>query len=63
LTLAVEVALVGTADFIADGLYEVNLTPEQTRLLAAGSNRLEVVVVPIPVSIPTFASATFVTTP
>ncbi|REJ36090.1 MAG: ABC transporter substrate-binding protein [Bacillota bacterium] len=58
-----QVALVGTADFIADGLYEVNLTPEQTRLLAAGSNRLEVVVVPIPVSIPTFASATFVTTP
>jgi len=57
------VALVGTADFIADGLYEVNLPPEQTRLLAAGSNRLEVVVVPIPVSIPTFASATFVTTP
>ncbi|OUM98671.1 MAG: hypothetical protein BAA04_05450 [Firmicutes bacterium ZCTH02-B6] len=58
-----EVALVGTADFVADGLYEVNLTPEQTSQLAAGSNRLEVVVVPIPVSVPTFESATFVTTP
>jgi hypothetical protein len=58
-----EVALSGTADFIADGLYEVRLTPEQTSKLAAGSNRLEVVVVPIPVSMPTFASTTFVTTP
>jgi len=58
-----EVALSGTAEFIGDGLYEVHLTPEQTRRLAAGSNRLEVVVVPIPVSIPTFASTTFVTTP
>lgn len=58
-----EVVLVGTADFISDGLYEVTLTPDQTAKLAAGSNRLEIVVVPIPVSIPTFASTTFVTTP
>ena len=58
-----EVALTGTAEFIGDGLYEVVLTPEQTRKLRAGSNRLEVVVVPLAVSIPTFASTTFVTTP
>ncbi len=58
-----EVAAVGTADFVADGLYEVNLTADVTSKLSAGSNRLEVVVVPIPVSIPTFSSATFVSTP
>ena len=58
-----EVALVGSANLVDDGLYEIRLTAEETARLTAGSNRLEVVVVTIPVSIPVFESTNFITTP
>jgi peptide/nickel transport system substrate-binding protein len=56
-----ELALVGDAEAVKDGLWRVVLTPEQTKLLEAGANRLEVVVSPKVVSIPTFTAFTFVT--
>jgi peptide/nickel transport system substrate-binding protein len=48
---------------VADGQYKVVLTSAMTSALAAGSNKLEVAVVPIPVTVPTFASVEFVTVP
>jgi peptide/nickel transport system substrate-binding protein len=58
-----EVALIGVAEPIRDGLWRIALTAEETAHLKTGSNRLEVVVAPLRVSIPSFESLTFVTTP
>lgn len=49
------------AEAVRDGEWRVVLTPEQTAALDAGSNRLEAIVVSRTVSIPSFASMTFVT--
>jgi len=49
------------ATFVSDGKYQVVLPADVTAKLAAGSNKLEVAVVPIPVLQPTFASVQFVT--
>jgi peptide/nickel transport system substrate-binding protein len=56
--------LVGTglAEAMEDGHFQVNLPTEVTSKLEAGSNKLEVVVVPSVVSVPSFASFEFVTT-
>lgn len=51
----------GPAELSADGHYVVTLSGESTAALGAGSNKLEVAVVAIPVSIPAFATFDFVT--
>jgi peptide/nickel transport system substrate-binding protein len=58
-----ELVIVGQAEAVDDGLWEIVLSAEETGELAAGANRLEVAVAPIPVSIPTFDSLEFVTVP
>ena len=56
-------ALVGTgsAEALEDGHYQVTLSSDVTSKLEAGSNKIEVVVVPSVVSVPSFASFEFVT--
>ncbi len=56
-------AFKGSAEAVDNGLWEIVLTAEQTAELEAGANRLEVAVVPGPVSLPTFATLEFVTVP
>jgi len=56
-TLAAE----GVAEPVEDGHYQIALTPDLTGQLEAGANRLEVVVVPSVVSVPTFQDFEFVT--
>ncbi len=51
----------GAAEAVEDGHYLVNLPADVTSKLDAGSNKLEVVVVPSVVSVPSFASFEFVT--
>jgi peptide/nickel transport system substrate-binding protein len=51
------------ATFVADGQYQVVLPAEITAALAAGANKLEIAVVPLTVSVPTFTSVQFVTAP
>jgi peptide/nickel transport system substrate-binding protein len=58
-----ELVILGEAEAVDDGLWEVVLSAEQTGELAAGANRLEIAVAPIPVSIPSFDSLEFVTVP
>ena len=58
-------ALVGTgvATLVADGQYQVVLDAATTGALAAGANKVEVVVVSLLVSIPQFTTFEFVTVP
>lgn len=56
-----EIVAVEEATPVEDGLYQVVLDAETTKKLEAGSNKLEVAVVPFPVSQPTFVSLEFVT--
>lgn len=56
-----EVVSVTEATPVADGQYSVTLSAAVTAQLEAGSNKIEVAVVPLPVSIPTFESVQFVT--
>ncbi|TLN28631.1 ABC transporter substrate-binding protein, partial [bacterium] len=58
-----EIVTVGEATFVADGQYQVVLPADVTSKLEAGSNKLEVAVVPFTVSQPTFTSIEFVTAP
>ncbi|HWQ84887.1 MAG TPA: ABC transporter substrate-binding protein [Anaerolineales bacterium] len=58
-----EIVAVAEAEAVEDGLYKVVLTAETTSALEAGSNKLEVAVVPLTVSQPTFTSVEFVTAP
>jgi peptide/nickel transport system substrate-binding protein len=55
-----EIVEVGTADFVADGQYQVTLSAETTGALESGANKLEVVGIVIPVSIPSIADFEFV---
>lgn len=52
---------VGQAKLIPDGQYVVTMSAETTAALAAGANKLEVAVVSISVSVPTFTAFEFVT--
>jgi peptide/nickel transport system substrate-binding protein len=52
----------GQAEGMNDGLYQVSLPADITSQLDAGSSKLEVVVVPSVVSVPSFAEFEFVTT-
>jgi len=54
-------ALTAQAKATKDGEWAASLTPDQTNKLAAGSNRIEVIVVSKLVAIPISESATFVT--
>jgi peptide/nickel transport system substrate-binding protein len=56
-------ALTGSAELVADGQYQVMLSADDTAKLAAGSDKLEVAVVPNVVSVPSFASIEFITAP
>ncbi len=58
-----EVVTVAAAEAVADGQYKIVLSKDVTAKLEAGSNKLEVAVIPIPVSVPTFTSIEFVTAP
>jgi peptide/nickel transport system substrate-binding protein len=55
-----EIVSVTQAEAVGDGQYSVTLSPDVTGDLTAGSTKLEVAVVPLPVSIPTFESIQFV---
>ena len=55
------VAVVGEAEAVADGQWQITLTPEQTGALSIGANSLEVVVVSNLVAVPTAGSFDFVT--
>lgn len=57
-----EVAYVGAAEAVEDGLWKIELSADLTGKLEAGSNRLEVVVVSKRVALPSTDSLTFVTT-
>ena len=56
-----EIIYTGQAEAIADGQYQVVLSAAETANFEAGSHKIEVAVVPLPVSIPTFTSIDFVT--
>ncbi len=58
-----EVVMVGEAEAVGDGQYSIVLPADITAQLAAGSNKLEVAVVPLTVAIPAFTSIEFVTSP
>jgi hypothetical protein len=58
-----EVVAVAEATAVKDGEYTITLTKDVTSKLEAGSNKIEVVVVPSVVSVPTFTSIDFVTAP
>ena len=53
----------GLATAVEDGHYQVVLGPDITAKLTAGSYKLEVAVVPIPVAVPAFTSIDFVVVP
>lgn len=57
-----ELVSTGDAQAVEDGLWEIIISPNVTNLLPAGANKLEVVVAPIVVSIPSSDSVQFVTT-
>ena len=63
LDAAGNVALSGLGEGVADGLFEIVLTEEQTAALPVGSNTLDVIVLPRLVGGATFGSHTFVTLP
>ena len=58
-----ELALSGAANSVDDGLFEVILSEGRTAEFEAGSHTLEVIVVPLVVSVPTFESFEFVVVP
>lgn len=58
-----EIVQVAEATAVEDGHYTIVLPKEITSKLEAGSNKLEIAVVPSVVSVPTFASIQFVTAP
>jgi len=58
-----EIVTVGEAVLVEEGLYSIVLDAATTGLLEAGSNKLEIAVVPITVSQPTFQAVEFVTAP
>jgi peptide/nickel transport system substrate-binding protein len=51
----------GVATLVSDGKYTIALSPDATKKLTAGSDKLEVIVVALPVAIPTFFTQQFVT--
>jgi len=58
-----DLVAVGEAAVVEDGKYQIVLPASVTSALVAGSNKLEVAVTSVVVSIPSFASVEFVTAP
>jgi peptide/nickel transport system substrate-binding protein len=58
-----EIVDIGQVEATTDGQYSIVLSADITSQLEAGSNKLEVAVVPLTVAIPTFTSIEFVTAP
>jgi peptide/nickel transport system substrate-binding protein len=58
-----EIVEIGEVEATTDGQYSIVLSSETTSKLEAGSNKLEVAVVPLTVAIPAFVSIEFVTAP
>lgn len=58
-----EVVTVADAAVVEDGHFQATLTKDMTSALEAGSNKLQVAVIVLPVAVPTFASIDFVTAP
>jgi len=58
-----QLAYVGQAEAVEDGLWLVTVPADVTNGLEAGSNRLEIAVVLKPVALPAFGSLQFVTAP
>jgi peptide/nickel transport system substrate-binding protein len=58
-----EIVDIGEVEATTDGQYSIVLSSEVTSQLEAGSNKLEVAVVPLTVAIPAFTSIEFVTAP
>lgn len=58
-----EVVTVSEAQVVEDGHFQVTLTKDITSTLEAGSNKLQVAVIVLPVAIPTFQTIDFVTAP
>ncbi len=56
-----DLVFTGDAELVAEGLYEITLGADVTGALEVGSNRLQVAVAPIVVSVPAFDSLEFVT--
>jgi peptide/nickel transport system substrate-binding protein len=54
---------VGDATAVEDGHYQIAVSSDLTSKLSAGSAKIEVAVVPIPVAIPAYASLEFVALP
>jgi len=57
-----ELVVIGEATLVEDGYYVVELTGDDITALGAGASKLEIAVVPITVSQPTFTSVEFVVT-
>jgi peptide/nickel transport system substrate-binding protein len=55
--------LVGDAEAVADGTWEVNLTGEETAALQAGAGKIEIVVISRLVALPSFDALQFVVAP
>ena len=53
-------AFVGEAQLVEDGLYKIAFTKEQSALLKVGSNKMEIAVVSLKVSIPSMESIEFI---
>jgi peptide/nickel transport system substrate-binding protein len=51
----------GLAEMVDEGQYDVTLSADVTGALEAGSNKIEIIVVPLVVSVPTFSDFEFVT--
>jgi len=58
-----EVTVSGKAEYVAEGLYEVVLSGDDTAALPVGASQIVGIVVPIPVAKPTMVPASFVVTP
>jgi hypothetical protein len=58
-----EIVEVAEVEAAGDGQYSIVLSSDVTSKLEAGSNKLEVAVVPLTVAIPSFTSIEFVTAP
>ena len=57
------VVATGNATAMEDGHYQVTIGADVTGTLAAGADKIEVAVVPIPVAIPAYSSLDFVVVP
>ena len=55
-----KLAYVGEAQPVEDGLYRITFTGDQTSSLLAGSNRMEVAVISLKVSLPSLTSVEFI---